>query len=197
MSPLEIFGIISTLFMLASRATYFTSIFKGRTKPHVFSWLIWGTLSSIGFAAQVAEGAGPGSWARGFSAATCFMLVVIALIMGEKNITRSDWITLGIALLTVPLWVMTKTPVWSVLLVCLIDTAGYLPTIRKSWERPFQEAWEGYALSTGSAVFALLAVEHYTLSTWLYTAVLSLSNSSMATFLLMRRRHLSHAAQTR
>ena len=185
------------MFMIASRATYFTSIFRGKTKPHVFSWLIWGTLSAIGFLAQVAENAGPGSWARGLSAATCFILVVIALLHGEKNLTRGDWITLAVALSAIPLWIITKTPVWSVLLVCLIDTAGYLPTIRKSWERPFQEAWEGYALSTGAAFFALLAVENYTISTWLYSAVLTASNGSMAAFLLMRRRYLSHAVQTR
>ena len=127
--------------MLAlSRAVYFASIFKGKTKPHAFSWLIWATVSGIGFAAQFAEGAGPGSWARGFSAVTCCILVVLGYFKGEKNITGSDWTTLSAALLAVPLWVITKTPIWSVFIVCVIDTIGYFPTVRKAWNKPYQES---------------------------------------------------------
>jgi hypothetical protein len=184
------FGILSVCMMLMSRGTYFASVLKGRTRPHAFSWLIWGTISSIGFAAQFAEGAGPGSWARGFGAATCFILVVIGLMRGERTIHRADWVTLAVALFAIPLWIMTKTPVWSVLIVCAIDTIGYIPTVRKSWLKPREEAAVSYLLSACGAAFSLLAIEHYTLSTWLYPAVLTTSNFSMGVFLLARRTRL-------
>ncbi len=186
----EIFGLISTLLMIFSRGIYFTSIFKGRTKPHIFSWIIWGTISSIGVAAQIAEHAGPGAWARLVSAATCFLVAGLAWKVGEKHITRGDWITFVVALCAIPLWVMTKTPVYSVILVCVIDTIGYFPTIRKSWHKPHQEVWSGYVASSLCAFFAVLAVENYTLSTWLYSAVLAFSNAAMALFLVLRRRHI-------
>lgn len=185
----EIFGTLATLLMIASRGEYFRSIFQGATRPHAFSWLIWGVISSIGFAAQVAEGAGPGSWARGFGAATCFALVAVSMFKGEGHIRRADWVTLCVALFTIPLWVATKTPVWSVLLVCTIDTLGYVPTWRKSWGNPWQESARGYALSTLGAFFSILAIEHYTLSTWLYPTVLVFSNGGTALYLLSRRRN--------
>ena len=174
--------------MFCSRGNYFRSIFLGKTTPHAFSWFIWGVISSIGFAAQVAEGAGAGSWARGFAAATCFILVIVAMLRGKNNIKRSDWVTLTVAMLAIPLWVITRTPVWSVILVCMIDTLGYLPTVRKSWSKPSEEAAVSYVFSSLGALFAILAIEHYTLSTWLYSAVLTWSNGSMALFLLIRRR---------
>ena len=181
------FGFVSIAMMALSRAIYLTSIFKGKTKPHAFSWLIWATISSIGFAAQVAEGAGPGSWARGFSAATCCVLVVLGYFKGEKNITRGDWATLAVAMTTVPLWIITKTPVWSVIIVCIIDTIGYFPTVRKAWDKPYEESASSYFIATLCSFFSLFAIEHYTISTWLYPALLVVSNSALGAFLLVRR----------
>jgi len=176
--------------MLCSRTVYFAGILRGRTHPHVFSWIIWGTISSIGFAAQVAEGAGPGSWARGFGSVTCFVLVFISFFKGEKDIRRGDWLTLAVALSAIPLWVITKTPFWSVLIVCFIDTIGYLPTLRKSWLKPQEEQAISYLFSCLGAAFSLVAIKQYTPSTWLYPAVLTVTNGSMWIFLGARRRAL-------
>jgi len=185
----ESLGFAAVVLMIASRGSYFRSVFQGSTRPHAFSWMVWGVISSIGFAAQVAEGAGPGSWARGFGAATCWILTLVALTpRGERNPRPGDWAALIVALLAIPLWVMTKTPLWSVILVCLIDTLGYVPTWRKSWARPHQEPARGFALSALGAFLSLLAIAHYTPATWLYPAVLTLTNGGTALFLVLRRR---------
>lgn len=189
-----LFGYLSVAMMALSRAVYFTSIYKGKTRPHAFSWLIWTVISAIGFAAQVAEGAGPGSWARGFSAATCLLLVVLGYYRGEKNITRGDWLTLGVALSCVPLWIITRTPVWSVIIVCFIDTIGYLPTVRKARLKPREESASSYFIASLCALFALFAIENYTVSTWLYSALLVASNSALALFLLARRQTMDRPA---
>jgi hypothetical protein len=181
------FGFLSIAMLALSRAVYFISIFKGKTKPHAFSWLIWTAVSSIGFAAQFAEGAGPGSWARGFSAATCCLLVALGYFKGEKHITRSDWTTLLIALSAVPLWIITKTPIWSVFIVCIVDTIGYFPTVRKAWNKPYQESASSYFIAASCAFFSLFAIEHYNVCTWLYPALLVVSNSALGVFLLVRR----------
>lgn len=187
MTTVVFFGLLSTGMIFISRIYYLKSIFAGITRPHAFSWLIWGSISSIGFAAQVVEGAGAGSWARGFAAATCFLLAVLGYYKGDRAYTRADWITLAVAFTAIPLWMITKTPVWSVILVCFIDTLGYLPTVRKSWHKPTEESAAGYGLFTLGAMFSLLALENYTISTWLYPVVLVISNASMAVYLLVRR----------
>lgn len=187
MTTKEIFAAIAIALMLFSRGTYFVSILKGRTKPHAFSWLIWGVISSIGFAAQIAEHAGAASWVRGVGCITCFVVVGLCWFRGERNITRSDWITLVIALAAIPLWVATKTPVWSVILVCLIDTSGYLPTVRKVYNKPKEETPYSYLLSCAGAFLSVLAIENYTPSTWLYPVVLTVSNLMMAGFIFIRR----------
>ncbi len=184
----ETFALLATLMIFASRAYYFAQVFRGNTRPHAFSWFIWGVISSIGVAAQIAEGAGVGSYPRLFGAISCFVIVAICFKHGEKNITRTDWITLLVALSTIPLWVATQTPIYSVILVCLIDTMGYLPTVRKAWHKPQQEAFLGYYISGVGAFFSILAIETYTPSTWLYAAVLTATNLMMGSYLFLRRR---------
>ena len=188
MLPLkDLYAFTAIGLMLFSRGTYFTSMWKGRTKPHAFSWLIWGVISSIGFAAQIAEHAGPAAWVRGVGCATCFVVLALCWWKGERDIRRSDWITLCTAFIAIPLWLITHTPVWSVVLVCMIDTSGYLPTARKVWGKPQQETPYSYIFSCAGAFLSLLAIENYTVSTWLYPAVLTVSNATMASYIFIRR----------
>jgi hypothetical protein len=195
MTDTALFGLLSTLMVLASRVFYFKCIFKDGAKPHAFSWLIWGTISAVGFAAQVAEGAGPGAWARGFACATCFILVVIGYQRGDRSYSKSDWVTLLVSLSAIPLWVITKSPLGSVILVCIIDTVGYLPTLRKAWVKPHEEPAGGYAFFAVGALLSLFAIEHFTPSTWLYPVVMVLSNTAMTFFLILRRQQTTPVAR--
>jgi hypothetical protein len=183
----DIYAFIAIGLMLCSRGTYFTSMMKGRTRPHAFSWLIWGVISAIGLAAQIAEHAGPAAWVRGVGCATCYLILGFCWWKGERDIKRADWITLIVAFAGIPLWVITKTPVWSVVLVCLIDCSAYLPTARKVWRKPREETPYSYMFSCCGAFLSLLAIENYTPSTYLYPAVLTASNCLMASYILFRR----------
>ena len=64
MSGKELLGTISIIIAAVSYSAYFLSIFRGRTKPHMFSWIVWGTVSGVASYAQFAKGGGPGSWGR-------------------------------------------------------------------------------------------------------------------------------------
>ena len=189
MTYTEAFGVLSTLMTLLSRANYFNGIFRGKVHPHAFSWFIWGIISAVGFAAQLSQGAGPGSWSRGFGCFTAFIIVIVSVMKVEHNIKRSDWVTLAIALCTIPLWMITKTPVWSVILVCLIDALGCYPTLRKSWNKPYDEAAKSYMFSGIGSFFSIIALENYTVSTWLYPLEGMCANIAIVICLLLRRKH--------
>jgi hypothetical protein len=47
--------------------TYIHSIQQGTTKPHVFSWVIWGSTTFVVFLAQLADKGGAGAWPIGVS----------------------------------------------------------------------------------------------------------------------------------
>ena len=187
MSLPQLFGILSVILALLNRGSYLYSIMQGKTKPHVFSWLVWTIISTIALLAQLTEGAGAGAWARVTSTLFSYLFIVLALTQGEKHITRGDWITLIIALCAIPLWYFTKTPVWSVILVTTIDVVGYYPTVRKSLAKPQEEAALSWLLSGLSSLASLFAMDHINIATSLYTFVMVITNGSFAAFLLYRR----------
>ncbi len=187
-------GIAATVIGLAGYVPYFISIFRGETKPHVFSWFVWATLMAIGFVIQVVEGGGPGAWVTGASSAICYVVAAIGCFYGEKNITRSDWATFLSCLAAIPLWYATKDPLWSVFLISLIDILGFYPTFRKSWSKPYEEHSVVYTLSGLKHFISLFALTKFTLTTAVYPLVLVVMNVVFVTMLFIRRRAVPRPA---
>lgn len=185
-------GIIATVMAFVSYIPYIRNMLSGKTKPHAFSWLVWGTLTAIAFVGQVSEGAGPGAWVTGFTACVSFFIFVTALRTGEKDIAKSDWLSLvgaGIAML---LWWATSDPLIAVILITLIDALGFFPTFRKSYHKPYEETAITFAISGLKFVIAIIALENLTPTTWLYPASLVFMNGIFVIMLLIRRKQVGY-----
>jgi len=183
----DIFGLLSLALSVVSYVPYVRSIFVANTKPHAFTWLVWGAVMAIAFVAQMLDKAGAGGWATGLSAAFCIGIGIIALFRGEKHITRGDWIAFVVTLLAIPLWVATSDPLWSVLLVTGIDAVAYYPTFRKSYAKPDEELAFKYVLTVIRYVFSLLALERFTVVTSVYQLVSIVMEMAIVVMLLWRR----------
>ncbi|MGE0252729.1 MAG: hypothetical protein AB7G80_03240 [Dongiaceae bacterium] len=184
----ELLSLIGIAIAIYAYVPYFRGIWRGETKPHVFSWFLWGVLTGIGWAAQYAENAGPGAWITGFTSLMCLIVAVIAFRQGEKNITTSDWVSFIAALCSIPLWYITKDPLWAVILITVIDALAFYPTFRKSWHKPEQEVTLTYTLSGVKFALALPALENFTLTTALYPASLVVMNFGFVAMVLARRK---------
>ena len=159
-------GVVSVAFAAVSLVPYFISTLRGRTKPHVFTWVIWTLLTAMAFMVQFKSGAGPGAWATAFSAVSCIFILLASFRYGEKIITRSDWATFLAAL-------------------------GYYPTCRKSWHKPFEEMWQSHGLSAIKHILSLLALSTWSIATAFYPAGLVLMNLILISIILVRRRALT------
>lgn len=184
----EIFTIIGIIFMLISYSIYIYSIFKGDTRPHPFSWCIWGLLTTIAFFAQIEDGAGIGASITFLSAIISFFIAGIGYIK-RKNIiiSKSDKWAFILSLTAIPLWMITQTPLWSVILITLIDAAGFYPTFRKSWFAPEQESSWSYALGGFKHLFTIFALEHYSIITALFPFSLILTNFTLIAMIYFRK----------
>jgi len=183
-----ILGGIASVIILLSCIPYFRDVFKGATKPHIFSWFIWGLLGSVTYAAQIIKGAGAGAWANGVEALICFVIASLAISRGEKNITLTDRLALGGAILTLVLWVLTKNPLAAVILAVIVDGLAYFPTFRKVYYKPHEETVVYFLLNTVSMILSLFALEAYNATTWLYPVYLVLINSAFISMSLIRRK---------
>lgn len=159
----------------------------GKTKPHAFSWLVWGILQVAVFFASTSKGGGTGAWAIGATAVLDFVIFGISLFKGEKEITRLDKTSLIVALLGMGLWVVTTDPIWSVLIATGVDVVGFLPTFRKAYKRPEEESITVYTFGAMSFAISLFALQAVNITTFLYPASIVISNAIFVTMVICRR----------
>ncbi len=189
----NILGLVSVAVSMAGYGSYLVSIFRKRTKPHAFSWLVWSILMAIVFFAQMSDKGGAGSWVTGVSALMCSLIAMAAIRHGEKSITRSDWLAFIGALIAIPVWRLTKDPLAAVLVATVIDALAYYPTFRKSYLKPFEENFQTYCLDILKWVVAFFALEHYSAVTLTYPLFLLAANSTLVAMILVRRQKANHA----
>ena len=190
----EIFGIAAIIVGLYGYVPYVRGMLKGQVHPHVFSWFVWAVVTWIVFAAQVSEGAGAGAWITGVTGFTCSAIAVFSLKIGERTITRSDWVFFLLALAAIPLWVATDNPLWSVILLSIIDVCAFVPTFRKSWHKPWSESLEAYLVAGSKFMLSVMALESLTLTTTFFQTTVILSNIVFCLMLLYRRRGIARPA---
>lgn len=188
-----LFSALAIALTLLAFVPYIRSIRLGRTRPHVFSWLIWGSTTCVVFAAQLADGGGAGAWPIGVSGLITLYIAWLAFAhaRGSDNplqITRSDWLFFSLALLALPLWLFTANPVWAVLLLTLVDVLGFAPTFRKAYRFPYEEHLLFYMLITVRNLLALAALQHYSLTTVFFPLVMAITCMLFILMVVYRRR---------
>lgn len=175
---------------------YIVSIRSGRTRPHVFSWLIWGVTTLLVFLATWAGGGGVGAWPTGVSALITFSIAWLAFTHGaDRAITTSDWLFLAGAASALPFWSLTADPLGAVVVLTLVDLLGFGPTLRRAWSHPEQERVGFYSLFVLRNLLVLLSLERLTLTTALFPAAVGLACVGLVALLLWRRRRLQGSGQ--
>jgi len=153
---------------------YILSIQQGKTKPHVFSWIIWGSTTFVVFLAQLADKGGVGAWPMGISGVITLYVAVLAYIKKSDNmITATDWLFFVLAMSSLPLWYLTANPFWAVVILTAVDIMGFGPTFRKAYFHPFDEQLKFFVIMAARNLISILALENHSLTTILFPAVIA------------------------
>jgi len=184
----ELAGLGSVLCLLFTGGLYVRDTVRGKTRPHIFSWVIWGLINGIACVVAYVGGAMVSALTLAAGSILCLLVAGLSLRYGEKTITRSDWATFLAALCIIPLWILTQDPLVVACLVSLIDVLGFYPTLRKAWAKPHEENLRAFVLYCGTWLLSLLAVTPFTLVTGLYPSVPLCTNTLLVFVLIARRR---------
>jgi hypothetical protein len=188
----HIAGGIAVFLGLLGYVFYIRGILQGKVKPHFFSWFVWTLLTAIAFVAQVVEGGGPGAWVTGVTAVMSLVFTLVGLGSSSRTlIAKTDWFYFAAALLAIPPWYFTGDPLWSVVIITVIDAVAFAPTFRKAYFHPETENGWTYALSGIKFVFGMAALSSFTWTTALYPASLVLANGIFVAMLVWRRNQLA------
>ena len=172
----ELLSAAAIVLTFAMFVPYILSIQRGRTKPHVFSWVIWALATFVVFLAQLAGHGGPGAWPIGVSGVITGYIAVLAYRKhSDRAVTRADWVFLVIALAALLCWLLTSNPLWAVVILTGVDLAGFAPTFRSAYIKPYDERMGFYFLGAVRNALAISALEQYSVTTVLFPAAVGVA----------------------
>lgn len=187
--PKELAGAAAVALTLYAFLPYFRGILRGTVRPHVFSWVIWGATTVIVFVAALQSGGGFGAWVIGLSGTLTLIVAALAWVgRADVTITRLDWLFLLGAASSLPLWYLTESPLSAVVVLTVVDLLGFGPTLRKAWFQPYSESPGFYGMFVLRNVLVLLALESYSLATWLFPVSIATACAGLVALILLRRR---------
>lgn len=167
---------------------YLRDILRGQIRPHVFSWVIWGTTTCLAFLAQLAAGGGPGAWVVGVSGMLSMTVAWLAWRhRGDVAITRLDWWFFVGALSALPLWALTADPWWAVVVLTTVDLLGFGPTLRKAWHHPAQESLGFFGIFLLRNVLVIAALDTRTATTMLFPGAIAAACAAVMLMIVVRR----------
>ncbi len=188
-------AIAATGISVCNLVYYISTVIRGRTRPHAYTWLIWSIISLIIAVAQFQNGGGYGAYVMAWIATACMTNAALGFVKGRHDIAKSDKVCLGLCLAAIAVWVATKNPFWSILLVTAVDGAGFYPTIRKSWNDPLNENWISFFIYGITFSLSIMALETYSFYTVFYPAVIAFLSWMLVAILHTRRYQLRYAGK--
>lgn len=182
----ETIAIIAAIFAIIGNVPYLWDVFKGKVKPHPYTWLVWTIVSCIVFFGQIAKGAGVGAIPTGASEIFTVIIFFFSLRYGFKHITKTDTAFLIIALAGLIPWILTKDPTISVIIAVSIDLVGFIPTLRKTWKFPETEIPILYGMNVLRHILMLFALQAYNVATMLHSIAMIITNTAMTWFIVRK-----------
>ena len=183
----EILWFIAILIVIPQTYIYIKSILDWETKPHIYTKAIWTIVVWIWFLIQVRHGWWAGTWLLGVWFVIQFITFLMSFKYGTKEITRGDTILLIWALCAIPMYFGIENAIYSLVLIILIDSFAYIPTIRKTYHAPSTESIPAFSLWILKYTLSIFALAHYSIYTIAYPMSIVLANSILVAIMLYRR----------
>jgi hypothetical protein len=184
----ELLSAVAIVLTLFAFLPYIRSIIKGEVRPHVFSWVIWGSTTFVVFLAQLEARGGVGAWPIGVSGIITILIAFLAYWKrADVSITKTDWLFFVSAMSSLPLWYLTSDPLWAVVILTAVDVLGFGPTFRKAHARPRSESLLFFALFAARNLVVIMALESRSVTTVLFPAATAAACMLLMAMIMYRR----------
>jgi hypothetical protein len=187
----EVIGIIAASLVFVAYIPYLRDIFKGKTKPHPYSWFVWGFNTVLIFALQISHGAGAGAYTTATVTLMSFFVCALGIKYGTKDIKLIDTICLILAIIAAIIWLFAKEPTFSAILLVFIDMLGFAPSVRKAWNKPGEETLSLWTLNSFRHALSIVALQSYSIITVINPGAWAVANFAFSIILVSRRRKIS------
>ncbi len=183
----EALTVISIVLIFVGYIPYIRDIFRWKTHPHIFSWIVWSILNFCLFWLQIEAWAGLASWIVLFLWVNSTYIAFLSYKYWKRDIRKIDIIFFSAALFAIPLWLLLDQALFSAVLVTWIGVFAFVPTIRKTWANPYSETVSTYCITTFRHILTLFALSEYNLITVIFPGIWVWINLSFLIMIFYRR----------
>ncbi len=177
-------GGAGSLILILIIVPYIRSIISGTTRPSAVSWFGWALLFSITSAAQFSKGLDWSLAVPAISILSTSIVFLYALFAGRVVWTRADGFCIGLAVLAVIFWALTKEPLTAIVLSMIADFAVTVPTLIKTYKEPNSEPANLWVLYTTGAALEVIATSSFTIYNLLFPVYVVFISGAIAVFAL-------------
>lgn len=151
-------GFMSVVLAIYCGVPYIRSILSGRTQPHQFSWFIFAIMNGIIALSQYLKGARASVLISLTFLVSNFIILGLSFRYGKRNTSKFDILLLGLSLLTIVAWIITKNPSVAIWLTVLIDIFATTMIILKIKGAPASEAPLPWLVGALAYTFSVLSL---------------------------------------
>lgn len=155
-------GMVAGAIALLAFIPFIRAILSGKAKPSIITWTTWTIVNLLLIKSYYDSGARSTLWMPITFFTGDVIICLLSFKYGEKIITRFDKICIALTvinILGIVLFSYDKSVVLTLSVVTLF--IGGLPTVKKSWVRPWNEnklTWTMFAIA---AILNLLSIEDW------------------------------------
>lgn len=173
-------GVLSAIIFLLGDIPYILDTLRGKTKPQRVTWGIVFLLNSIGFANQYASGATNSLWLFGAAVFATGLIFLLSLKRGVGGYAKLDIFSMLAAAVGLILWVVFKSPIFSILANLLVAVVALIPTIVKARKDPESETKIAWLAGAVSAALASLSVGQWNFALLILPVASTILQASIA-----------------
>lgn len=163
---------VATFIAITAYIPYLIDMFRGKNKPHLYTWISYFLVTITVAVIQVMGGAGLGAIPTILSAIVNAVILFFCFRFGTKDITPLDKICLGLSVAGITAFiVLHNRPLLALAIVTAAEITSFIPTFRKTYNDPYSESLPSYFLSLVKLVLILIALDTYNLLTASYSVL--------------------------
>jgi hypothetical protein len=163
---------LATIIALIAYVPYLIDMFRGKNKPHLYTWISIFLVTSVVAYIQLIGGAGVGAIPTILGVGVDAVILFYCFRFGTKDVVYMDKVCLAISVVGVIFYaIFNSRPVISLAIVTAAEVISFIPTFRKTRNDPYSESLPSYFLLMLKLSLILVALEEYNLLTVSYSVL--------------------------
>lgn len=180
--------LISNVISLSGAAAYIRDMFRGKSKPNLVTWGLWGFAPLIATGAALAAHADVWATARIFISGFGPLLIFITAFFVPQSywkLSRFDYSCGVLSIVALGVWLLADSPVLAILIAAIADLLATFPTLIKAWKFPETETLYTYFVGIFTATLVIPAIPVWNIENAAFQVYLIIANTALF-FIVMR-----------